>query len=375
MLSCRLSLLPDTAWDLEQGQRVRVHLGTAEVLARTALFEADRMVCGEEGWAQLRLEEPILARTRDHFVLRSYSPVTTIGGGQVAEVAPRKRRRLGTGEDSLLGTRLGEAPSAALSALLEMAEWTGIPHSALPQRTGFSPDVVSESVKELDSSGAIATVEGRLFSIRIWNEGEDRILKTVEDFHKKRPLKSGIPLEEVRQVLPGVFGPKLAEAILQSLQADGRLVLRKGLAGLSGFRPALTSSQEEVRARLEAELVEAGLAPPGLRELAESFGSIDEVESILRLMEAEGQLVNLDREFFFSAAAVRRAGESVVDQLAGATDLGPADFREILPVTRKHLLPLLRYFDLMGITTRLGDGREVASELPKDWGTFGRSHQ
>ena len=81
--------------------------------------------------------------------------------------------------------------------------------------------------------------------------------------------------------------------------------------------------------------------------------------------------MKLDGEFFFQTEAVWGAGEAVVRDLGGATDLGPADFREILPITRKHLLPLLRYFDLAGITTRKGDGRDVALSLPEVWGTPG----
>ena len=121
--------------------------------------------------------------------------------------------------------------------------------------------------------------------------------------------------------------------------------------------------------------MDAGLAPPGLRKLSEIFGGEDDVESILRLMETEGEIVNLDKELSFSIDAVRTAGEEVIERLGGEEDLGPADFREVLPVTRKHLLPLLRYFDLMGVTTRMGDGREVSSGLPKEWGTLGRSEQ
>ena len=136
MLTCRVSLLADTGWELEQGQRVRVHLGTAEVLARVALFQKDRLMGGEEGWAQFRLEKPILARVRDHIVFRSYSPVTTLGGGRVVEVLPRKRRSLAPGENRLLKARLGESSEDALSALLEMAEWTGVPTPSLPHHTG-----------------------------------------------------------------------------------------------------------------------------------------------------------------------------------------------------------------------------------------------
>jgi len=299
MLTCELSVLSDTHWELEQGQRVRVHLGTSEVLARVALFGKEALRAGEKGWAQLRLEEPVLARVRDHLVFRSYSPVTTLGGGRVAEVLPRKRRQLEPGEEALLEARLGPSEPEAVAALTEMARWIGTPLSSLPHRTGFSPSRLEETLQDLLGAEAVVQVENRLFSAQIWREGRNRIISALVGFHEDNPLKMGIPLEELRQVLPGVFGQKLAEAALQSLTSEKRLVLRGGTGALVGFRPSLSKRQLSTRAKLLAALTEAGLTPPSLRELGELFGDVREIEEILRLMEEDREVVSLDGEFFY----------------------------------------------------------------------------
>jgi selenocysteine-specific elongation factor len=369
MLTCRLSVLSDTGWELEQGQRVRVHLGTAEVLARVALFQGDRLLGGDEGWAQLRLEEPVLARVRDHLVLRSYSPVTTLGGGRVAEVLPRKRRSLVPGEEEILRARLDGSPRVAVAALLEMVGWTGASVSSLPHRTGLPPLDLRAAVQELQGEDGLAQVDDRLFSLGMWQEGKTQILSALGGFHTRNPLATGRPMEELRQVLPVTSGPRLADAILQTLSSEGLIRLDKGVASLSDFRPSLNTEQLALRLRLEELLVTSGLTPPNLRELGESLGNASEIEGILRLMEEDGVVVNLDGEFFFDEAAVRSAGQAVIEALGGSRELGPADFREVLPLSRRHLLPLLRYFDLVGVTTRLGDGRHVARELPEGWGT------
>jgi len=369
MLTCQLSLLANTGWELEQGQRVRVHLGTSEVLARVALFGRDRLAGGEKMWAQLRLEEPVLARVRDHLVFRSYSPVTTLGGGRVAEVLPRKRRQMRPGEEALLEARLGTSDPEAVSALAEMVEWNGASLPSLPHRTGFSPPRLKTAIQGLLATEDVVQVENRLFSSRLWREGEGMILSALKDFHEESPLKPGIPLEELRQVLPGTFGQKLAEAILQDLASEDRLVLQGGTGALAGFQPSLSKRQISIRTKLLAVLTEAGLAPPSLRELGETFGNVRETEGILRLMEGNREVVNVDGEFFYETGIIRRAGVAVVTSLGGSRDLGPADFRDVIPVSRRHLLPLLRYFDLVGVTTRLADGRGVATDLPKGWGT------
>ena len=373
MLTCRVSILSDSTWTLEQGQRVRVHLGTAEVLARVALFQGDLLGPGEEGWAQLRLEKPVVARVRDRLVLRSYSPVTTIGGGTVAEVLPRKRRNLRPGEDHLLEARLGDSFDEALPALLDMTGWIGAPVASLPQRTGFPPPTTREGLGRLESTDLLARVEDRLFSGEIWKEGRERTFTSLRDFHESNPLKPGLSLEELRQVLPGEFGPRLGEAILQELQARGEISLQGGTARLADFRPSLSEAQLSIRKQLLELLREGALAPPSLREIQETLGEGREVEDILRLMEEEGEIVSLDPEFFFVRQVVEDAGRAVVRELSGSTGLGPAEFREVLPVSRRHLLPLLRYYDLVGVTTRKGDGRDVAHDPPREWGTEGTS--
>lgn len=368
MLTCRLSALPGTGWEIEQGQRVRVHLGTAERLARVALLEGDRVAGGEEGWAQLRLEAPLLARVRDRLVIRSYSPVTTLGGGQVAEIGPAKRRSLVPGEKALLEARLGSSPSDAVAALLASAAWDGVPLADLPQRTGFSPPAIVEAVEGLLGVGAAVQLERFLFSEETWLLTREKVLSALRAHHRESPLRLGMPLEELRQIPPGERGFKLGESALQDLAIQGLISVQKGVASIADFRPRLTSDQEVLRARLRSILQESALSPPALGEMDEELGSVGSVQDILRLMEADGEILALDSGFHFWRDAVLTAGRTVVSVLGGASDLGPADFKSVLPLSRRHLLPLLRHFDTVGITTRRQDGRDVSVEVPPGWG-------
>ena len=369
MLTCRTSVLPDTGWALEQGQRVRVHLGTAEVLARVALLETDLLAPGEEGWAQLRLEEPLVARVKDSLVLRSYSPVTTMGGGRVAEVSSRKRKRVSPSQVELLEQRLSEDPRQALLSHLETAGWSGAEVAALPQRTGLAPTRAREVVERAREGKELHGLGELLFHRNVWEEGEERLLEGLRAFHEAEPLRPGLPLQEFRQRLPGAHGSTIADALLEALVDRGALRSRGGLVALAGFRPRLTPRQESLRKELRHRLREAGLAPPTLKELAEEVDTREEIRDILRLMEEDGDVLALEGDLYFWREAVREAGRDVVEALGGEGGLGPADFREVLDLTRKHLLPLLRHFDTEGITTRMGNERSVAGRVPADWGT------
>jgi selenocysteine-specific elongation factor len=370
MLSCHLRVLPDTGWELQQGQRVRVHLGTAEVLARAALLDGDRLGPGDDGWVQLRLEGPLLARARDHLVVRSYSPVTTIAGGRVAEVLPVKRRRLRPGEDSLLESLVDDDPAGGLEAMLAIAGRGGVTVPSLPHLLGHPPGTVGATVERVRAEGRCRAIEDRLFSRVVWEEARAAMTRALATYHQERPLKPGMPLEELRQSLPGGSGPGLAEAILRVLVEDGTVRVDRGLSALAGFSPELSERQEASREYVRQTLMAAGLAVPGPSELAAGAGtSLEEIEEILRLMETQEEVLALDGGLFFHRDAIRAAGANVVNALGGRSALGPADFREVLGVTRKYLLPVLRYLDTMGVTTRIGEERSVAEELPRGWGT------
>jgi len=375
MLDCFLTVLPDTGWEIKQGQRVRVHLGTAEVLSRVSILEGDRLAPGQEGWVQLRLEEPILARVRDRLVLRSYSPLTTIAGGQVAEVLPRKRRSLNHGEGDLLKARIGSDPEKALEALLETVAWKGVNVGTLPQRLGQAPARVRSATETLLGRGLGVSVDDHLFASSIWGIGRSRILEALSTFHRGEALKTGMPLEELRQTLPRQSGQGLGEAVLRDLAETGALRVERGLARLADFSPELSGKQARVRDDLRKRLEESGLAVPSLGELADAVGGgVEEVEAILRLMESQGEVVALEGELFFAREALNRAGAAVVTSLGGRSGMGPADFREVLGVTRKYLLPVLRYLDVKGITTRVGEDRTVARMLPDGWGTWSQGN-
>jgi selenocysteine-specific elongation factor len=371
MLTAHVSVLEGLGWDLEQGQRVRVHLGTAEVLARTAILGQDRFQGGDGGWVQLRLEDPVLARVGDRLVLRSYSPITTLGGGEVAEVLPPKRRRLTSAEEGVLARRLDAAPEVKVLSLLETVRWAGVNSEALPQRTGLPSGELDGLTEALVSQRRCRVADRRLFASTVWEEGSTIILSTIEAFHRREPLRPGHSLEELRQVLPGPRGPKLAEVLLQSLSDRDLIEIRRGFVSLAGFQPSLSPHQTALQKTLRDTLQDAGLSPPTLRELTAAVGPDEDVEGLLRHMEEVGEVVAVDGQLFFWGEAIYQAGRAVVDAFGGRSGLGPSDFRDVLPLTRKHLLPLLRYFDTVGITTRLDEERSVVDSPPRDWGTSG----
>ena len=356
MLTVEIALLTGAGWRVKAGQRVRVHLATVEVLARVALFGEPEIVPGGKTFAQLRLETPAVARAGDRFVVRSYSPVATIAGGVVLEPVPPKRKRLSQDERVALSA-LARGGRAAVQGAVALAGWAGLAEDAAGVQAGWTPVLNVPGVQRLD---------GVLFDDRIAAEGQDRLLAAVEAHHRRFALEVGAPLEVLRGALPASSHPRLAPALTARLVNAGRLVVEGKAARLPQFEAALSPQEEALAARIADVLEKAGLQGPTTEELSAMVSDHPRTESVLAFMAARDRVRLLGNAYWTSSAALAQAAARTVAALGGQGGLGPADFRDVLHVTRKHILPILAHFDATGVTTRELAGRRVATSAPPD---------
>ncbi len=385
MLTAELTALEGTGWSVEHGQRVRVHLGTAEVLGRLVLFLDEPPLADELSLAatpvpdgraaaagtsggtappgrpvlgQLRLEAPVVARSGDRFVIRSYSPLATIAGGVVLEPNPPKRKKLSARQREALG-QLGRGGLDAVRGAARLAGWQGLPASAL----GVAAACASEALAAFDlRSGEDQPAwrhDDALFDWEVVAEGEARILAAARAHHETRPLDAGAPLDAIRRALPDRSHARLADGLAARLVRQERLVLEGKTARLPDFRAALRPDQERVAARIVEILAEAGLEGPATAALLGRAGAGAEGEAVLDFLARRGRARLVGDAFWVSAEVLDRAAAAVTERLGGRAGLGPADFREALPVARKRLIPLLAHLDAQGVTVREADGRRV----------------
>ncbi|MDT8341376.1 MAG: selenocysteine-specific translation elongation factor [Longimicrobiales bacterium] len=358
MLTAHLRVLPDAGWALRHGQRVRVHLGTAEVMARCVLLGRDALEPGEAGWGQLRLEAPAPARARQRFVLRSYSPVITFAGGEVAEVAPRKRRRReGVPEAALEALRSGGA-GEAVAAALALAGPVGVAEALLPVATGLPPDEVAAGLESVGGQGALPA-DGRWVAAGVVGALAGAMAAAVDAVHRDEAYRPGLPVEQLRALAPTGAPRGFADAVLARLTGEGRLRVQQGVAARPDFTPTLSPAQTALREQLRTLYREAGLQPPAVEGLPAALREDPAFPHILRGLEAAGEVVAVDQDLYMWGGALAQAAARTVAELGGRAGLGPADFREVLPVSRRYLLPVLRHFDGIGVTRNIGDVRVV----------------
>ena len=363
ILTVRVQLLEDTGWRLEHNQRVHLHLGTQEVRARCALLRpADVLDPGGTGWLQLRTEAPVVARAGDRVVLRSFSPVTTIAGGVVAEPLAPKRRRWSPEVGGHLEALVDGSAAEAVAAALELAGWGGVEVDRLPVLAGLGPTgigaVLADRAQDEDPQGSRDVA----FGVQVRCSADALLLERLEALHRERPLRSVVALADLRSGLPEWAHPLLADLRLQALEERGDLVLEEGGARRVGWTVSVTPEQERMLDQLRDIYREAGLQPPERADLpGHVAGKGAPLDPLLAYLEAQKELVSLTADLWIDREALEAGIQAVRQELAGQTGLGPADFRAALPVTRKHLIPLLGYLDGVGVTHRTGEGRSVVA--------------
>ncbi len=341
-LDVELVLQPNAPRPLVSRSRVRVHLGTTEVMARVqprAPIEP-----GGRGLARLVLEQPLVARGGDRLVVRSYSPVTTIGGARVLDPDPPRRR-------APWPAALSEAsPAGRLPALLERRP-SGIGVAALPVLLGPPPAEAASIARASDEIRLVGDHWVRTASLRDLGA---RALANLKDYHRTHPSDRGMPLETLRHGLRAP-GP-LVDRVLADAAAAGRVRLADGVAVQSGFAPRVEGGDAEID-RVVRILEEAELSPPSLAELEQQTGRRD-VAAILRLAAQAGRVEAVERERYYARAALERFAATLAD-IGRASLIAPAAVRDRLGISRKFMIPLLEWADAKGITERVGDHRRL----------------
>jgi selenocysteine-specific elongation factor len=340
------------------GARVHVNHGTREVLGRVLLMDADRLAPGESAMAQVRLEEPLAPRYDDRFIVRSYSPVYTVGGGVVLDAMPPRRTRLRADERQLLEALLVHDLSTASVGLLasrsmpmtsaEVAAALGVP------RAHVADELNRAKLERLKVGGETAFVTG---------DALDALVSAIERellaFHAENPKATGIATSALRDTVDRRLTPKAFDAVLEVAQSRGLVTVEAGRARHPKAAVSAMAAEQAAADALLPLLESQGLAPETVSELSAETGTdVGIARKVLGELARDGRIVRISSELHFSSEAMARARESLTAYLrAHPTGASAGELRDALGVSRKYAIPLLEYFDAQGLTKRDGDVR------------------
>jgi selenocysteine-specific elongation factor len=344
VLDAVVTLIPTAARQLSHRGRVRVHLGSAEVLARVRLKSP--LLPGQTGAIRLLLETPTVARGGDRFVLRSYSPVETIGGGWITDPDPPRR-------SSALEPGLTEQDPARRGEVLVRRRPAGLESGRLPLLLG----ITSGSAGQVAITGAARLPSNWIVPEDQLELVQSQLMTAVANYQRGHPAEQGAPQETLRH---GVRQPPhLVEAAMQRLMAAKRLVASEGFVHTPEFKPGVEGGSALI-GRL-VELVRAGgLTPPDLAELEQAAGAKG-VRDALRLAARSGAISQVEPERYYSAEALGQFRAALIE-LGSKGPITPPALRERLGLSRKYLIPLLEWADRERVTVRSGDARRLVGQ-------------
>ena len=353
-----LELLADAPRPLKTRDRVRFHAGTSEIMARVLLLETQELAPGRTAFARFRLEAPLVALPGDRFVIRSYSPMVTIGGGTLLDIAPPRFKRKAPALIAHLTLLRDGAPDAVVEEHIRHAGAGGVRVAALSGRVPFGPARLRALLETLQAAGRVAAVDRDWF---VHPESVTRlrglVLAALEQFHRTFPLRPGMSREELRG-RAGAADERVFGHLLETLAAEGVVRSERDKVRLAAHEVRLSAEQQKIVDRVEQEFLGAAAAPPSPEEALTRAGLAgDEEHELFQLLVEGRKLVRVKDSLYFHATALESIQDKLVAMLRERKEIGPGDIKDLLGISRKYAIPLLEFFDARRVTARVGERR------------------
>ena len=355
---CKLEILASVKSPLKTGAKIKFHTGTSEVIATAYLLEANRATAGQTHLVQIRLDRPqrIVAAPGDRFILRSLSPVQTIGGGMIVEAIGGKLRR---NQERLVRDAHDRAAAVLterdfVEYCVKAAEARAATEGELSIRAKILPGPLKGILAELTAADKVISLDSKLFAHRdTIGTVQQNMLGTVGDFHDAKPESPGLSAEQLCEA--SGLRKDVFDGIVKLLVSRGKLVERKRRLALPEHRETFSGAEQQLLAKVESLFKTQPFKPPKLDEIVKGVTETPEdVEKALKILVEQEQLVRVDRDILFHRDAVERARELLTDYINNEGGLESVKFKYLLDTTRKFAIPLLDYFDRIGVTRRVG---------------------
>jgi len=367
-LDARLDVLPSAPREIKHRDRVRLHIGTDEVMARLSVIEAQAIAPGASASVQFILERPAVALPADRFVIRSFSPIVTIGGGRVLDAAPPKHKRFSGGVAEGL-EKLGGSPRDAVEQMFLQA--AGRPRSAgeIALKLGRVETEVDTAVAVLADDGVLVVIPGdrpeRYVHRAAFAALSEGLIASARDYFEENPYRAAMPYSDLRAAFLKTADAATLKPVLDGLLAAGTLVRAGSEIGLAGRQPKTDPVQAELRSRVEDAFRNARFSAPLEEDVRSRLGLNPSVfNPVLNALLRSGELVRLAPKVIYHRDTVDEARAAVAGLIERHGAVTIAELRDRLGLSRKYAQAILEYFDRTGYTVRVEDRHVPAKRIP-----------
>jgi selenocysteine-specific elongation factor len=363
MVDLEMHFLSSNKKPIKNRTRVRFHTGTSEIMGNLILLDREELAGGQTCVAQIRLDAPVSLVRDDRFVVRSYSPVRTIGGGKVINPIPGKHKRFQQDVVDAL-ERLAEAdPEGIIDHQARMAGPAGVTFVDLLLMTNLPAKALEATIAGMLNSQTIVLVdkENRRYVHQETFEALKQLSQTVLDaYHRQNPLKTGISKEELKSKFPHDAGGKLFTLVLNRQIKDNQLALEDDRVRLASHEVSLQVDQQELKQQILDAYRQSGLTPPYFREIVKQLGVEPKpAKGVLELLVGEGALVKVKEDLYYDGPTLENLKRKLVDHIVAKGEISTPEFKDMTGASRKYVIPLIEHFDATHVTIRVGDIRKL----------------
>jgi len=363
---CSARLLPREKLLVKSGAEVRFHTGTADVAATFYPLRGNQMEGGDEGLIQIRTKTPVVAGPGDRFLMRTLSPVRTIGGGMIVEaVEGRQKGKLPhVCEDLCTRAEAVQDERRFVEYCIRTAPSSAVTESAVAVRAKLPESRLRSILADLTEQRNISSLAGRFYMHEdAAATAGQRMMELVNEFHRQSPESPGMPPDQLRQAMP--IDKAVFDAIVARLKTAGRLVEQNQRLASSEHRAVFQDEDAKLLDAIESFFRDKAFCPPSVEEVSRHTGvPINKLQAKLGMLREHGRLIRVEEGLLFHCEAVNRAREMMVAHLEKEGKLESVQFKYLLDTTRKFAIPLLDYLDRLGLSRRVGNTRYPKEKRP-----------
>ena len=365
MVDAKFFLLNNYNRDLKNRDRVRVHAGTNEVFGRVAILDKEKVKPGEEAYIQIRLEEEMSLSPKERYVLRTYSPQVTIGGGSIIRPSQKKSKRFDKELLALLKELEKGQPEEVVEEILLQSKLEPLTIQMLAKKLAKTDNDVKQLVESLLKQEVIISIGKGKNSLFFHKVNIDlignNILSQIEKFHESNPFKVGISKAEVKNKVSKNFNQALLDFILTDLEKEkGEIKITLGTISLSNFEIELSEELEKKLKKVKTAFKNMAFKPIPLNDYISS--STDDFEpgefkELLGMMLSQNKIIKVSEDMFVEKSNFDFAKKAISDKISENGEIKLGEVSTLLDSSRKFMVPLMEYLDKIKFTIRNGDVR------------------
>ena len=354
MLDVKLSIVKHMNIGLKHWDRLRLYHGTREILCRAVPLEVEEINPGESGFVQLRLEESIVAKKGDKFVVRRYSPMETIGGGVIVDTNPRKHKRF----DKNVIEALAVKEKGELTDVLEeyiKANSKNYPNiKDIMSYSGENEANIKEALNKLIEENKIVAVNNMYMHIIQYDKLKEVLLKTLQDYHKKFRLRKGMVKEETRSKIESKFKTREFDILLDMFKNEDIIKVEDNMVSLAQFNVVFNEKQLQIKKLIENNLDKCGLDT--ILTVEEVLAGKREYEEVLEALIGN-TVEKLDDTYVMSKKIYEQAKDILLKYLDENKEITLGEYRDLVDSSRKNCMIILENFDRNKVTKRIENKR------------------